>query len=85
MRQVAEQTKNRVRLGPATLYGSIQALQEAKFIEEVDPPAGDAADERRRYYRITASGRKTARAEAERMVGALRVARAKKLLGGELV
>ncbi len=85
MRQVAEQSEDRFRLGPATLYGSIQALLEVKFIEEVDPPAGDAADERRRYYRITASGRRTARAEAERMVGTLRVARAKKLLGGERV
>lgn len=82
MRQVAEQTDDRVRLGPATLYGSIQALLEAEFIEEVDAPANREPDERRRYYRITSTGRKIARTEAERMVEALRIARAKKILGG---
>ena len=39
MRQVAEQTEGRMRLGPATLYGSIQTLLEAALIEEVDAPA----------------------------------------------
>src|SRR5215831_15686010 len=36
MRQVAEQTGGRMRLGPGTLYSSIQALLEGKLIEEVD-------------------------------------------------
>ena len=85
MRQVAEQTHDRLRLGPATLYGSIQALLEAEFIEEVDAPSASEPGERRRYYRITAAGRKTARTEAERMADSLRVARAKKILGGERV
>jgi DNA-binding PadR family transcriptional regulator len=85
MRQVAEQTEDRLRLGPATLYGSIQALLEAEFIEEVDRPANSEPDERRRYYRITPTGRRIARAEAQRMAKALRIARAKKLLGGEHV
>ncbi len=35
MRQVEEQTGGRLRLGPGTLYGSIQALLEGKLIEEV--------------------------------------------------
>lgn len=35
MRQVAEQTDGRMRLGPGTLYGSIQTLLEAKLIDEV--------------------------------------------------
>jgi DNA-binding PadR family transcriptional regulator len=85
MRQVAEQTEDRVRLGPATLYGSIQALLEAEWIEEVDAPPDGEGDERRRYYRITPSGSKTARTEAERMAKALRIARARKILGGENV
>jgi DNA-binding PadR family transcriptional regulator len=85
MRQVAEQTEDRLRLGPATLYGSIQALLEVEYIEEADAPAAGEADERRRYYRITALGRKVARTEAERMAKALRIARAKKIFGGEHV
>ncbi len=86
MRQVAEQTGGRVRLGPGTLYSSIQALLEEKLIEEVglreDAKLGT---ERRRYYRLTAAGRKLARSEAERLAGLLRVARAKKILRGDYV
>ena len=47
--------------------------------------AADANDERRRYYRVTAAGRKAGREEAERLADLLRVARAKKILKGEYV
>jgi DNA-binding PadR family transcriptional regulator len=86
MRQVAEQTEGRMRLGPGTLYSSIQTLLEGKFIEEVglreDVKLGQ---ERRRYYRLTSAGRKLARSEADRLAGFLRVARAKKILRGDYV
>lgn len=87
MRQVAEQTDGRMRLGPGTLYSSIQALLEEKFIEEVVSSRGDASQgaERRRYYRLTSAGRKLARAEAERLADLLRVARSKKILRGDYV
>jgi DNA-binding PadR family transcriptional regulator len=83
MRQVAEETGGRVRLGPGTLYGSIKTLLDAGLIEEcgerVDSGAGD---ERRRYYRLTGSGRNVARAEAERMADLVRLAEAKSILRG---
>jgi DNA-binding PadR family transcriptional regulator len=86
MRQVAEQTEGRMRLGPGTLYSSIQTLLEEKFIEEVglreDVKLGQ---ERRRYYRLTSAGRKLARSEADRLAGFLRVARAKNILRGDYV
>jgi DNA-binding PadR family transcriptional regulator len=86
MRSVADQTGGRMRLGPGTLYGSIQTLLEEKLIEEVDKnPNLQPAHERRRYYRLTAAGRKLARAEAERLADLLRVARSKKILRGEYV
>ena len=89
MRQVAEQTGDRMRLGPGTLYSSIQSLLEEKLIEEVDRPENrddaSAGQERRRYYRLTAGGRKLARSEAERLADLLRVARAKKILRGDYV
>jgi DNA-binding PadR family transcriptional regulator len=86
MRQVEQQTNGRMRLGPGTLYSSIQALLEDGLIEEVDPPDRLAAtDERRRYYRLAATGRKLARSEAERLADLLRVARAKKILRGDYV
>jgi len=86
MRRVEEQTGGRTRLGPGTLYSSIQALAEAGFIAEVSAST-DARlnDERRRYYRLTAAGRKVSREEAERLADLLRVARAKKILRGEHV
>ncbi len=86
MRQVADQTGGRMRLGPGTLYSSIQTLLEAKLIEETDSREdAKLGDERRRYYRLTSAGRKLARSEAERLADLLRVARSKKILRGEYV
>jgi DNA-binding PadR family transcriptional regulator len=86
MRQIAEQTAGRVRLGPGTLYSSIQALLQEKLIEEVGMREdAKLSHERRRYYRLTAAGRKLARSEAERLADLLRVARAKKILRGDYV
>src|ERR1700732_4050030 len=86
MRQVADQTAGRMRLGPGTLYSSIQALLEEKLIEELDSRAdGKLGPERRRYYRLTSGGRKLARVEAERLADLLRVARAKKILRSDYV
>ena len=86
MRQVEQLSGGRIRLGPGTLYGSIQTLLEEKLIEEVDfGDSGICGVERRRYYRLTAAGRKTARTEAERIADLVRVARARKILGGDHV
>ena len=86
MRQVAEQTGGRMRLGPGTLYSSIQSLLEEKFIEELEPREdAELGQERRRYYRLTSAGRKLARAEADRLAGFLRVARTRKILRGDYV
>ena len=86
MRQVAEQTDGRMRLGPGTLYSSIRTLLEEKLIEEVDlREDSKLGPERRRYYRLTSAGRRLARAEAERLADLLRVARAKKILSGRYV
>ena len=52
--EVEETTDGQIRMGPGTLYGSIQRMLNASLIEETPQrrrPADD--DERRRYYRIT--------------------------------
>ena len=87
MRRVEAQTDGRTRLGPGTLYNSIQTLLDAGFIAEVASGSDDAVTDARgrRYYRLTAAGRKAARAEAERLADLLRVARAKKILRGDHV
>ena len=86
MRQVEEQSGGRVRLGPGTLYSSVRSLLEEGLIEEIAPPAGSGAQqERRRTYRLTGSGRKVARSEADRLADLLRIARARKIFRGDYV
>jgi DNA-binding PadR family transcriptional regulator len=84
MRQVADQTGGRMRLGPGTLYSSIQSLLEEKLIEEM-ADGKNAEQDRRRVYRLSPAGRKLARNEAERLAALLRVARAKNILRGDYV
>jgi DNA-binding PadR family transcriptional regulator len=82
MREVSLRTNGDVQIGPGTLYGSIKRMVAARLIEESDErPDPQLDDERRRYYRITALGRRTAVAEARRMERLVGIARAKRLLG----
>lgn len=68
MQEVLERTTGKVRLWPATLYGSIKRLIEAGLIEESNSrPAPELDDARRRYYRLTALGRGVLNAECERL------------------
>lgn len=68
MQDVLERTMGKVRLWPATLYGSIKRLIEAELIEESDTrPAPEDDDARRRYYRLTPLGRGVLDAECDRL------------------
>jgi DNA-binding PadR family transcriptional regulator len=60
-----------------TVYRALSRLLDEGLIEKSGADSGDA---RRRYYRITARGRKIARAEAERLAGQVAAARAHRLL-----
>ncbi len=79
--EVERRTGGDVKLGPGTLYGTIKRMREAGLIEEPAGPS-DAAegDTRRRYYRITAAGRKALRTEARRLERLVRTARQKAVL-----
>jgi DNA-binding PadR family transcriptional regulator len=78
MQDVLDRTDGKVRLWPATLYGSIKRLIEAELIEESDErPAPELDDARRRYYRLTALGRRALDAECERLQELVRVIRVK--------
>ena len=73
-----------VRLGPATLYRSLQRmLEQGLVLETAERPAADLDDERRRYYRITRLGQTVARAETKRLTGLLRMARASGFAAGK--
>jgi DNA-binding PadR family transcriptional regulator len=83
MKEVEDHTEGRIRLGPGTLYGSFDRLLAARFIEECAAPVNDSTlNQRRRYYRLTASGRVTLREETQRLKDALTHARRKGILAG---
>lgn len=77
LKDVQRQSGSRLRFGPGTIYGTLQRLMEAGWVEAAAPPA--ATDERRRYYRITRSGREALRAEVDRLGALLDVARAHRI------
>jgi DNA-binding PadR family transcriptional regulator len=81
MQEVLERTGGKVRLWPATLYGSIKRMIEAELIEESDErPAPELDDARRRYYRLTPFGRRVLDAERERMEELVHAIRARQVL-----
>ena len=67
------------RLDPTTgaLYQALRRLSEDKLIAAVSGP--EAADPRRKYFALTAGGRRAAAAEAERLDALVRAARHRKL------
>jgi|ERR1041385_2397114 DNA-binding PadR family transcriptional regulator len=82
MQEVVESTEGRIKMGPGTLYGTIKRLLEARMIEESEErPDPQLDDARRRYYRLTALGQRTVRAEALRYAAMVEVARRKRLIG----
>jgi DNA-binding PadR family transcriptional regulator len=67
-------------LSAGTLYRSIQRmLEQGLIVETRDRPPPEDDDERRRYYRITALGTATAKAETRRLADLVRMARARGL------
>jgi DNA-binding PadR family transcriptional regulator len=77
MQEVLERTGGKVRLWPATLYGTLKRLIEEDLIEESgDRPAAELDDARRRYYKLTALGRKVLAGESERLEDLVRLIRA---------
>ncbi len=76
VRDVLDQTNGHVRLWPVMLQTALQQLTEERLIEPLDSPP-DGESERRRYYRLTRAGRRTAAAEADRLEDLARHARTK--------
>ena len=77
-REVEDVSEGSIRMGPGTLYGSIQRMIEASLIEESSRRSDD--DDRRRFYRLTSFGRKVLELELARLDAVMRVARTKNLI-----
>jgi DNA-binding PadR family transcriptional regulator len=77
MQEATKLSDGKFRMGPGTLYTTIQRLLELELLEEV--AGADDADSRRRYYRLTWQGRSLLDREISRLEAVLRLAGEKKL------
>lgn len=83
MRDIAERTQGAVRMGPGTLYGTIQRMLADGLIVVADERPDPAHDnERRRYYRVSDLGLRVTQLEAQRLEQLVRLAQAKRVLYG---
>ena len=76
MQDVEATSNGVVRMGPATLYGTLKRLVDAGLAEDLAHRPGTGDDQRRRYYRLTALGQRVCAAEANRLAGLVRITRA---------
>lgn len=70
MQQVKEDSRDQVKMGPGTLYGSLDRMIAAGLVIE-----SNKQDPRRVYYKLTALGQAALRAESERLSAVAATAR----------
>jgi DNA-binding PadR family transcriptional regulator len=70
MLQVKEDSRGLVKMGPGTLYGSLDRMIAAGLVVE-----SNKQDPRRIYYKLTALGQTALRAESERLSAVAAIAR----------
>ncbi|PYT68804.1 MAG: PadR family transcriptional regulator [Acidobacteria bacterium] len=75
MIEVARQSGGQYKLGPGTLYDNLRKLLTQGCVEEMQKRAA-GEDPRRRYYRLTALGRRVLAAEVARLETVVRDAKA---------
>ncbi len=84
VQDIERRTDGRVRLLPGNLYAVLRRLNgEGLLTESSRRPAPELDDRRRRYYQITAFGRRALAAEAELMRSLVQAAAARDLIRGE--
>jgi DNA-binding PadR family transcriptional regulator len=79
LQEVEQLTDGEIQLEPGTLYRALHRMLKDGWIAEGARRAADN-DERRKYYRLTAVGRKMASAEADRLWRLVAAARSARLL-----
>ena len=68
LQDVEERSEGRVILRTGPLYRTLKQLLEEGLVEEVASPHPEDDDPRRRYYALSAFGRRVAAAESRRLV-----------------
>jgi len=76
MKEAERESSGGVRLEIGSLYRLLGRLLESGLIEDAE----SLSDDRRRYYRITRSGRRALKTESERLAGLVELIRARRLL-----
>jgi DNA-binding PadR family transcriptional regulator len=67
------------RMGPGTIYGSLQRMEDAGLVREVRARTHD----RRRVFALQPAGRRALHAEAQRLARLAALVRGKRLVTGE--
>ncbi|HEY7474954.1 MAG TPA: PadR family transcriptional regulator [Vicinamibacterales bacterium] len=81
IKDVSGRTGGKVELGTGTLYGIVKRLlAEGLAVEHRTRPAASSDDERRKYYRLTAFGKRVVAAETDRLEAMVNAARATQVL-----
>ena len=73
-RRVLDRTNGGVKLYPVTLYRSLDELANRGLIEELPEPDDAEHNERRRYFGLTADGRRALHEEARSLEATARMA-----------
>lgn len=77
MKDVLRLSDGRTRIGPGTLYGTLQRLIDTGWVVEAPRAGPRTVDGRaRRYYRLTTTGRRALDDDVARLEALLRAARA---------
>lgn len=79
MQAVEASASSEPAMGPGTIYGSLQRMEDAGLVKEL--PA--RADDRRRVFALQPAGRRALALEAERLARLTELVRAKNLLPEE--
>ena len=78
MQAVEKSAGAEMRMGPGTIYGTLQRVSDAGLVEETVAARGESG-ERRRCYRLTRAGRVALKAEARRIAELAELLRTRRL------
>jgi DNA-binding PadR family transcriptional regulator len=79
MQAVEESAGAGQRMGPGTIYGSLQRMAEAGLVRELESSRSD----RRRLFALQPAGRRALAAEAQRLSRLANLLKARRLVPGE--
>src|SRR5262245_17510389 len=79
MQAVEASAGSAARMGPGTIYGSLQRMEDAGLVKELS----SQTDDRRRVFTLQPAGRRALELEAQRLARLAALVRAKRLVPKE--